>query len=72
MKIGDSVILTKLPAGWLDDLSGEDQAAIAAIVGKPVRLVDIKDGKAELEFTDSHGIAHFLYINLSYIRPVEQ
>jgi hypothetical protein len=70
MKTGDSVILTELPAGLLENLPNEDQAAIAEILGKPVRLLGYKDGRAELEFTDKHGIIHFLYVNPSYIQPL--
>lgn len=61
---GDDVILRKLPPGFIDDLPEEDQKAISAIVGKPVRLNEYDDdGRAELEFTDENGVIHFIYVS---------
>lgn len=61
---GDAVILCKLPRGFIDDLPIEDQKAISAIVGKPVRLNEYDDdGRAELEFTDENGVIHFIYVS---------
>lgn len=58
-KPGEMVVLAKIPTGLLDGLRTEDQAAIAAIVGKPVLLSEYDDiGRAELEFKDEHGVIH--------------
>jgi hypothetical protein len=63
------VVLTELPPGLIEDLPGEDQKAISNIVGASVLLVGYDDdGRAELEFTDSNGIIHFLYVNPNVIR----
>jgi len=70
-KPGDKVLLTELPPGLLDNLPVEDQRAISEIVGKPILLVDFEDdGRAELEFVDSEGVIHFIYINPEFIKPV--
>ena len=42
-KPGDSVILKECPAGFIDDLPPEDQRAVSAIMGKPVRLNEYDD-----------------------------
>ena len=61
---GDAVVLRDVPRGLLDDLPMEDQRAICEIVGKPVRLNEYdEDGRAELEFTDSEGVIHFIYVS---------
>jgi hypothetical protein len=68
-KRGDSVIVTAVPAGFLDDLPNEDQQAINAVIGKPVLLKEYDDaGRAELEFTDDHGTIHLIYVHPSFIR----
>ncbi len=60
--------LIALPPGLLGDLPMEDQRAISGIVGKPIRLTKYDhDGKAELEFTDSDGQIHFIYVEPSFI-----
>jgi hypothetical protein len=62
-KPGEFVILKECPAGFLDDLPVEDQQAITAILGKPIRLNKYEnDGRAELEFTDADGAIHFLFV----------
>ena len=61
---GDMVVLTTLPAGFLDDLPREDQNAISAIIGKPVLFNEIDEcGRAELEFTEPDGTIHFIYVD---------
>jgi hypothetical protein len=61
---GDTVVLRELPVGLLDGLPTEDQEAVSAIVGKPVRLTEYDDaGRAELEFTDSQGVIHFINVS---------
>lgn len=50
---GEMVVLTSIPPGLLDGLPVEDQKAIVAIVGKPVRLAEYdEDGRAEFQFDD--------------------
>ncbi|MBZ5521673.1 MAG: hypothetical protein LAP21_05380 [Acidobacteriia bacterium] len=65
---GKEVVLKKLPPGLLDGLPDEDQKAIAKIVGKSVLLLQYDDiGRAELEFTDSAGVIHFIYVEPEFI-----
>jgi hypothetical protein len=48
----------------LDGLPEEDPAAISEIVGKRILLVGYdEDGRAELEFKDSEGIIHLIYVS---------
>jgi hypothetical protein len=69
---GDSVVLTEVPAGFLNDLPIEDQRAISEVVGKPVRLNEYDDaGRAELEFTDRDGNFHFIYVTPNFIRAAK-
>ncbi len=68
-KPGDSVVVTALPAGFLDDLPREDQQAITAGIGKPILLKEYDEaGRAELELTDDKGVIHFIYVDPSLIR----
>jgi hypothetical protein len=68
-KPGDRVILTAIPPGLLNDLPSEDQQAIAEIVGEPIALNAYEeDGRAELEFRDSNGNFHFVYVRPEFIR----
>ena len=61
---GEMVMLREVPNGLLDDLPMEDQHAISDIVGKPIRLNEYDPaGRAELEFTDSKGVVHFIYVS---------
>jgi hypothetical protein len=54
-------ILTRLPAGFLDDLPEEDQKAISGVVGKPIEFVGYdEDGRTELTFTDGNEVFHSL------------
>ena len=70
-KPGEEVLLVSIPTGLLSDLPTEDQSAIAAVVGKPVRLMNYcDDGRAELQFTDVRGIIHFLYVEPTNIKAV--
>jgi hypothetical protein len=65
---GDTVILRELPRGFVGDLPMEDQKAISEIVGKPVQLNEYDDdGRAELEFTDTNGIIHLIYVSSDLI-----
>jgi hypothetical protein len=66
---GDNVVLVEVSPGLLDDLPKEDQHAISEIVGKSVRLNEYdSQGRAELEFIDSEGTIHFLYVSPDLIR----
>jgi hypothetical protein len=67
-KPGDTVVLTKLPVGMLNDLPMEDQEAISEIVGKPILLCENDDaGRAELGFKDGKGVTHFVYVAPEFI-----
>ena len=71
-KPGERVVLTELPAGLVDGLPAEDQRAIAEIIGKPVLLEGFDDdGRAELEFVDSEGTIHFIYVDRKLIKPAK-
>jgi hypothetical protein len=66
---GETVTLREIPPGLLTGLPEEDQQAISEIVGKPVRLNEYDNmGRAELQFTDSAGVIHFIYVNPEFIR----
>lgn len=65
---GDTVILRSLPLGFMDDLPSEDQKALSEVVGRPVQFDEYDDdGRAELEFTDSSGVTHFVFVSLDFI-----
>ena len=65
---GSVVVLRELPPGLIDGLPREDQIAISEVVGKEVLLVDYdEDGRAELEFTDPHGVIHSIYVDPRYL-----
>jgi hypothetical protein len=71
-KPGDTVILTGLPSGFLNDLPSEDQRAVSQVLGKPVVLKDYdEDGRAELEFADCDGVTHFIFVSTDAIRPAD-
>jgi hypothetical protein len=66
---GDTVFLTCVPPGLLGGLPREDKKAISEVVGKPLLLVRYdEDGRAELEFTDSEGVIHFIYVKPDFLR----
>ena len=66
---GQTVVLTSIPPGLLEGLPADDQEAITAAVGKPLRLLEYDDaGRAELEFTDDRGVIHFICVNPDLIR----
>ena len=63
------VVLTAITPGMLNDLPEDDQQAIKEIVSKPVLLNEYDDdGRAELEFRDSNGDIHYLYVSPEFIR----
>jgi hypothetical protein len=54
--------------GFLDDLPVEDQEAISKAVGKPITLNGYEDdGRAELEFMDTEGVIHTIYVDPKFI-----
>lgn len=66
---GDKVVMAEVPIGLLHGLPIEDQQAIFEIVGKPVRLNEYDaDGRAEVEFTDSEGVLHYIYVSPDAIK----
>jgi hypothetical protein len=70
MKVGQKVILTSLPAGFVDDLPEQDQRAIAAVVGTAILLVGFDDiGRAELEFQEQDGTYHKIFVAREFIHP---
>ena len=71
-KPGTRVILTEVPPGLPGGLPIKDQQAIFEAVGRTILLNEYdEDGRAELEFTDSEGTIHFIYVNPDYIRSEE-
>jgi len=69
----EMVVLIKVPPGMLDDLPPEDQQAIAAVVGKPIRLNEYDDtGRAELEFKDRDGHLHYIWVAPEFIKAAHQ
>ena len=65
---GQTVVLTSLPKGFIDDLPLEDKRAISEVVDKPIRLRRYaEDGRAELEFIDQNDVIHALYVHPSFI-----
>ena len=53
---------------FLDDLPEEDQVAINAAIGKPVLFNELDEhGRAELEFRDSKGIKHLIWLDPALI-----
>jgi hypothetical protein len=68
-KPGQKVVLKALPPGFIDDLPEEDQRAISAVIGKPIVLNKYeRDGRAELEFTDSEDAIHLIYVDPRFIK----
>jgi len=78
-RVGEQVIFLALPPGLLDGLPDEDQRAIAAMVGKPVTLVDYdEDGWAELEFadpfkprTEDSSYTHYICVKPEFIARIQ-
>jgi hypothetical protein len=72
LKPGGKVILKELPPGLLDGLPVEDQKAISAIVGVPVRLSGYdQDGRLELEFVEASGTIHSIYVERQYVKATK-
>jgi hypothetical protein len=71
-KPGGKVVLTALPDGFIDDLPDEDQKSILAIVGKPVRFTGYDDDRMELEFAESNGTVHFIYVDRKFVATAKK
>jgi hypothetical protein len=61
------VILKTAPPSLLEGLPMEDQNAILAIVGHPVMFADYSYGQAEIEFVDSAGDDHSVWVEPSLL-----
>jgi hypothetical protein len=73
LKPGQKVLLKALPKGFLDDLPHEDKQAISDAMDKPILLRNYdSSGRAELEFTDEHGVIHFVYVDPKFLGRVAQ
>jgi hypothetical protein len=70
MQPGDLVLLLSVPSTLTADLPEEDQTAIRSAVGTPVTFTGMTYGQAELEFKDSHGDEHTIWVDADRIRPV--
>lgn len=70
MQPGDLVLLIRAPQALVSGLPEEDQAAIRAVVGKPIKFAGIAYGQAELEFRDGDGDDHTIWVDPDLIRPV--
>lgn len=66
---GTLVVLKNAPVSLLQGLPKEDRSAIKAIVGRPVLLAGFSYGQAELEFTDSHGDEHTIWVESALLTP---
>jgi hypothetical protein len=66
-KPGGEVVLREIPPGLLDGLPEEDQKAISAIVGVPVKFSGYDDGRLELEFVESNGTMHSIFVDRRYV-----
>jgi hypothetical protein len=66
---GDLVVLLSVPATLMVGLPEEDQTEIRNVIGKPVRFAGMAYGQAELEFRDSHGDEHTIWVETDLIRP---
>ena len=66
---GDFVVLLSIPPLLIRGLPDEDQAAIRDAVGKRVLFAGFSYGKAEIEFKDSHGDDHTIWVDTDQIAP---
>ena len=64
--------MDKLPPGLIDGLPEEDQKAILAIVGIPIRFTGIeKGGRVRLEFVEQNGTMHAIFVDRQYVKAAE-
>jgi hypothetical protein len=66
---GDLVVLISVPPGLIAGLPEEDQTAIRSVIGKPVKFAGMVYGQAELEFKDTQGAEHTIWVDTDQIRP---
>ena len=72
LKPGATVVLLEIPPGFLTDLPIEDQNAIEVAARQPLTFIGYDDdGRADLEFTDSTGVIHFIYVDQVYVQPFD-
>lgn len=70
-RAGEKVVLKALPTGFLTDLPRSDQSAISKMIGRRVLLVAYEaDDRVELEFSDSKGGIHYVYVNSRFISAI--
>jgi hypothetical protein len=71
-KPGERIVLQKLPPGLLNGLPEEDQKAITAIVGVPIRFLGFDDdGRLELEFMEHGGTIHHIYVDRRFVKAIK-
>jgi len=71
-KPGEKVVLQRLPPGLLTGLPEEDQRAISAIVGVPIRFLGFDgDGRLELEFVEDGGTIHSIYVDRKFVKATK-
>jgi len=71
-KPGEKVVLEKLPPGLLNGLLEEDQKAISAIVGVPIRFLDFDDdSRLKLEFAEDNGTIHCIYVDRQFVKAIK-
>jgi hypothetical protein len=72
VRAGERVVLVAIPAGLLDGLPDDDQRAITAIVGKPVKFCGYDEiGRAELEFDNPlDDSTHTIWVAPEFIQPI--
>jgi hypothetical protein len=66
---GDLVVILRLPPTLLSGLPEDDQTEIRSIIGKPVKFTGMSYGQAEIEFKDSRGDEHTIWIDVDQIGP---
>jgi hypothetical protein len=69
LKSGSRVILTGAPPVLLEGLPEEDRSAIRAAIGRPITFVGFSYGQAEVEFIDSQGDEHTIWVDADLLRP---
>lgn len=67
---GDLVVLISVPPTLMSGLPEEDQSAISSVIGKAVKFSGFSYGQAEVEFKDSHGDDHTIWVDVDRIKPV--
>jgi hypothetical protein len=70
MQPGDPVLLLSVPPTLIAGLPEEDQQAIRSVVGKTVTFAGITYGQAEVEFRDSQGEEHTIWVDTNRIRSI--